>query len=40
MMPRPVPGRNTMRLEPANVPAEQAAAMVRSQLGLPPPESS
>jgi hypothetical protein len=51
MMPHRVPGGNTMRawpdwradekrLESANVPVEQAAAMVRSQLGLPPPESS
>jgi hypothetical protein len=28
------------RLQSANVPVEQAVAMVRSQLGLPPPESS
>ena len=28
------------RLKSANVPVEQAVAMVRSQLGLPPPESS
>ena len=28
------------RLESASVPVEQAVAMVRSQLGLPPPESS
>ena len=31
---------NEQRLKPANVPVEQAVAMVRSQLGLPPPESS
>ncbi len=28
------------RLKSADVPVEQAVAMVRSQLGLPPPESS
>jgi hypothetical protein len=28
------------RLKAANVPVEQAVAIVRSQLGLPPPESS
>ena len=28
------------RLKSANVPVEQAVVIVRSQLGLPPPESS
>jgi len=39
---RPLTGlrADEQRLKSAGVPVEQAVAIVRSQLGLPPPESS